>query len=82
MDVSKPSAAINLTKSLTFIGNFCKGVKMSNFSSEIISGQLLQTFGVFYWSHWLAASFFRTSVTVETNSFTVPSSCLMTWVCN
>ena len=26
---------------------FCKGVKISNFSSEIIFGQLLQTFGIF-----------------------------------
>ena len=32
-------------KSLTFLGNFCKGVKIFNFSSEIIFGQLLQKFG-------------------------------------
>ena len=38
---------INLPKSLTFLGNFCKGVKIFNFSSEIIFGQLLKTFGDF-----------------------------------
>ena len=29
-------ATINLPKSLTFLGNFCKGVKIYHFSSEII----------------------------------------------
>ena len=43
---SKPLATINLPKS-TFLGNFCKGVKIFNFSSEIIFGQLLKTFGNF-----------------------------------
>ena len=37
----KPWAAINLPKSPTFLGNFCKGVKIYHFSSEIIFGQLL-----------------------------------------
>ena len=37
----KPLATINLPKSPTFLGNFCKGVKIYNFSSEIIFGQLL-----------------------------------------
>ena len=32
-------------------GNFCKGVKIYHFSSEIIFRQLLKTFGVFFWSH-------------------------------
>ena len=31
----------------TLLGNFCKGVKIVHFSSEIIFGQLLQTFGDF-----------------------------------
>ena len=44
---SKPVAIINLPKSPTFLGNFCKGVKIFYFSSEIIFGQLLQTFGNF-----------------------------------
>ena len=34
-------------KSSTFLGNFCKGVKIFSFSSEIIFGQLLKTFGNF-----------------------------------
>ena len=38
---SKPWATINLPKSPTFLGNFCKGVKIFNFSCEIIFGQLL-----------------------------------------
>ena len=44
----KPLATINLPKSLTFLGNFCKGIKIYHFSSEIIFGPLLQTFGDFY----------------------------------
>ena len=38
---SKPLATINLPKSLKFFGNFCKGVNIFNFTSEIIFGQLL-----------------------------------------
>ena len=45
----KPLATINLSKSPTFLGNFCNGV--FNFSSEIIFGQLLKIFGNFHWSH-------------------------------
>ena len=37
----KPLATINLPKSPILLGNFFKGVKIFNFSSEIISGQLL-----------------------------------------
>ena len=40
-------ATISLPKSPTFLGNFCKGVKICNFSSEINFVQLLQTFGDF-----------------------------------
>ena len=39
---------MNLPKSPAFLGNFCKCVKILNFSSEIIFGHLLQTFGDFY----------------------------------
>ena len=37
----KPLATLFLPKSLTFFGNFCKGVKIYHISSEIIFGQLL-----------------------------------------
>ena len=37
----KPLATINLPKSPTFLGTFCKGVKIYHLSSEIIFGQLL-----------------------------------------
>ena len=37
---SKTLASIILPKSPTFLGYFCKGVKILNFSSEIIFGQL------------------------------------------
>ena len=37
----KPLATINLPKSPTFLGNFCKGVKIYHFSNEIIFGQPL-----------------------------------------
>ena len=39
--VFKALATINFPKSPTFLGNFCKGVKIYHFSSEIIFGQLL-----------------------------------------
>ena len=45
---SKSAATISLPKSPTFLGNYCKGVKILNFSSEIIFRQLLQTFGNFW----------------------------------
>ena len=47
----KPLATVNLPKSSTFLGNFCEVVKINHFSSEIIFGQLLLTFGDFFWSH-------------------------------
>ena len=37
----KPLATISLPKSPTFLGNFCKDVKIYHFSNEIIIGQLL-----------------------------------------
>ena len=40
-------ATIGLSKSPTFLSNICKGVKIFHFSSEIIFGQLLLTFGDF-----------------------------------
>ena len=43
----KPLATINLSKSPAFLGNFCKGVKIYQFSSEIIFRQLLLTFDNF-----------------------------------
>ena len=39
--VLKPLATINLPKSPTSLGNFCKGVKIYHLASEIIFGQLL-----------------------------------------
>ena len=44
---SKPVGAIILPKWLTLLGDFCKCVKIIHFSSEIIVGQLLLTFGDF-----------------------------------
>ena len=53
-DFLKTLATINLPKSL--LGNFCKGVKIYHFSSEIIFGQRLLTFGDFYLSGHTAAN--------------------------
>ena len=39
---------MNLPKSPTFLGKFCKGVKIYHFSSEIIFGQLSYTFDNFF----------------------------------
>ena len=44
---SKPVGTIILAKLPILFGNFCKGVKIFNFSGEIIFRQLLQTFGNF-----------------------------------
>ena len=44
--ISKPLAKINLPKSPSFSGHFCE--EIFNFSSEIIFGQLLYTFGDFF----------------------------------
>ena len=41
IDFSKPVATIMLPKSATFLGNFCKVVKIFHFPSEIIFGLLL-----------------------------------------
>ena len=41
-------ATLNLHKSLTFLRNFCKGVKIYHFSSKIIFGQVLWKFGNFF----------------------------------
>ena len=49
--VLKPLATYNLPKSPTFLCKFFKGVKIYHFSSEIIFGQLLQTFGDFFLGH-------------------------------
>ena len=44
----KPLATINLLRSATSLGNFCEGVKICHFSSEIIFGQPLKIFGDFF----------------------------------
>ena len=47
----KPLATINLPKYPTFLGIFCKGVKIYHFYSAINFGQLLQTFDDFFSGH-------------------------------
>ena len=42
---------MDLPKSPTFLGTFSEVVKIYYFTSEIIFGQLLQTFGDFSWLH-------------------------------
>ena len=49
----KPLATINLPKYATFLGNFCKDVKIFHFSSEIILGNFYRNLAIFFWSHWL-----------------------------
>ena len=46
-----PDWAIFLSKSLTFLGNFCKSVKIFNFTSEIVFGQLLKKIWWFFTGH-------------------------------
>ena len=40
-------ATLNLPKSLTFLRNFCKGVKIYRFSSKIIFGQIYRHLAIF-----------------------------------
>ena len=47
----KPLATINLPKSPTFFGNFCKSVKIYHFSSEIILGNFCRLLAIFFWLH-------------------------------
>ena len=47
---SKLVATTILHKLPTLLGNFCKGCQNYSFSSEIIFGELLLTFGDFFWS--------------------------------
>ena len=53
----KPLATINLPKYPTFFGNFCKGVKINHFSSEIILGNFYRHLEKKFWLHcsWLKA---------------------------
>ena len=44
-------ATINLPKSPTYLGNFCKGVKIYRFSSEIILGNFYRHLAIFFRSH-------------------------------
>ena len=44
----KPLAAISLPKSPTVLGNFCKGVKICHFSSEIIFGHFYRHLAIFF----------------------------------
>ena len=48
----KSLATIILPKLPTFLGNFCKCVKIFNFSSEIILGKFYRHLAIFFWSHW------------------------------
>ena len=44
---------ISLAKSTTFLGNFCKGVKIFNFLAKSFLGNFYRHMANFYWSHWL-----------------------------
>ena len=45
--LSKAFVKINLSKSPTFLGNCCKGVKIYNFSSEIIFANFYTLLAIF-----------------------------------
>ena len=44
-------ATLNLPKFLTFLRNFCEGVKIYHFSSKIILGKFYRHLAIFFWSH-------------------------------
>ena len=83
---SKPVATVNLSKSTTFLGNLCKGVKILNFSSEIILGNFYRHLVTFYWSHCLitkntnlsiqiSPSFWNQKLKIRTLKVFVGSTC-------
>ena len=47
----KSLVTTNLSKSSTFLSNFCKGVKNHHFSSEIILGNFCRDLATFFCSH-------------------------------
>ena len=49
----KPLATTNLPKSLTFLGNFCKGVKSYHFLVKSILGNFYRHLVNFFWWHWI-----------------------------
>ena len=51
-----PLATIILPKSFTFLCNFCIGIKIFIFSSEIILGNFYRHLAIFFWSHWIISS--------------------------
>ena len=51
LDFGQLFKAFSLAKSLTFLGDFCKGVNIFNFSSEINLGNFYKHLVTFYLSH-------------------------------
>ena len=49
----KPLATINLPKSPTFLGIFCKGVKIYHFLVKSFFGNFYRHLAIFFWSHWM-----------------------------
>ena len=52
-NILKPLAKINLPKSSTFLGNFCKGVIFLVIS---FLGNFYRHLSIFFWSHWYWSS--------------------------
>ena len=48
----KTLATINLPKSPTFLGNFCKCVKIIIFQVKSFLSNVYRNLGIFFWSHW------------------------------
>ena len=65
----KPLEAINLPKSPTILGNFCKGVKINHFSCEVILGNFYRHSAIFFWSHWLLLMSVRKTLWWESSPF-------------
>ena len=49
----KPLATFNLSKSPTFLGNFCKGVKIYHFLLKSFLGNFNRHLATYFWSHCL-----------------------------
>ena len=78
----KPFATINLPKSPTFFGNFCKGVKINHFSSEIFFGNFYCHLAIFFWSHCpISITAFTTLIKQRCRHSSVYSSVLFISCC-
>ena len=68
----KPLATIKLPKLPTFLGNFCKGIKIYHFLVKSFLGNFYRYLAIFSWSHWFRSKGFKPP---RTSDFSDRSDC-------